>query len=37
MQALPRSYFVWLAGILSGYAALTALMKRAYIDRFGWQ
>ncbi|HZJ96003.1 MAG TPA: magnesium-translocating P-type ATPase [Thiopseudomonas sp.] len=36
MQALPWSFFIWLVGILAGYAALTSLMKRYYIRRFGW-
>lgn len=36
MEALPWPYFVWLAGILFGYAVLTSLMKRYYIRRFGW-
>ena len=37
LQALPWSYFVWLIGILLGYAFLTSMMKRYYIRRFGWQ
>jgi Mg2+-importing ATPase len=37
LEALPLSYFVWLAGILFSYAVLTTLMKRYYIRRFGWQ
>ncbi len=37
LQALPWPYFVWLGGILLGYALLTSLMKRYYIRRFGWQ
>ncbi len=37
MQALPWTFFIWLAVILAGYAALTSLMKRYYIRRFGWQ
>ncbi len=37
LQALPWPYFVWLVGIVSGYAVLTSLMKRYYIRRFGWQ
>jgi Mg2+-importing ATPase len=36
MQALPWSFFIWLFGIVVGYAALTSLMKRYYIRRFGW-
>ena len=37
LEALPLAYFGWLAAILSAYAALTTLMKRYYIRRFGWQ
>ncbi len=37
LQALPLSYFPWLAGILISYAVATTLMKRFYIRRFGWQ
>ena len=37
LQALPLSYFPWLAAILVGYAMLTTVMKRFYIRRFGWQ
>lgn len=37
MEALPWPFFVWLGGILFGYAVLTSLMKRYYIRRFGWQ
>lgn len=37
LQALPGHYFVWLGGIVLGYALLTSLMKRYYIRRFGWQ
>ncbi len=37
LQALPGYYFVWLVGIVLGYALLTSLMKRYYIRRFGWQ
>ena len=36
-EPLPGSYFVWLSAILLGYGLLTALMKREYIKRFGWQ
>ncbi|MBC7376716.1 MAG: magnesium-translocating P-type ATPase [Burkholderiaceae bacterium] len=36
LQALPTSYFPWLAGILLGYCVLTTVMKRYYIRRFGW-
>ena len=37
LQALPLSYFLWLVGILLGYAVLTTMMKKIYIRRFGWQ
>ena len=37
LEALPLTYFGWLAAILLGYALLTTLMKRYYIRRFGWQ
>ena len=37
LQALPMAYFPWLAGILLAYCALTTVMKRYYIRRFGWQ
>ena len=37
LQALPLAYFAWLAAILLGYGALTTVMKRVYIRRFGWQ
>jgi Mg2+-importing ATPase len=37
LQPLPPAFFAWLLGILVGYAALTTLMKRLYIRRFGWQ
>ena len=37
LQALPLSYFAWLAAILLAYCLLTTLMKRVYIRRFGWQ
>ncbi len=33
---LPGAYFAWLAAILLGYSALTTVMKRFYIRRFGW-
>ena len=36
-QALPTTYFAWLAAILAGYCLLTTLMKRQYVRRFGWQ
>ena len=37
LQALPSSYFGWLVAILLGYCALTTVMKRVYVRRFGWQ
>jgi Mg2+-importing ATPase len=37
LQALPAAYFGWLAAIVLGYFALTTLMKRFYIRRYGWQ
>jgi P-type Mg2+ transporter len=37
LQALPPAYYGWLAAILLGYCALTTLMKRYYIGRYGWQ
>ena len=37
LQALPGTYFLWLAGLLMGYALLATVMKRHYIRRFGWQ
>ena len=37
LQALPLSFFFYLVAILFGYAALTSLMKKFYIRRYGWQ
>jgi Mg2+-importing ATPase len=37
LQALPPAYYGWLVAILVAYCALTTLMKRFYIRRFGWQ
>lgn len=37
LQALPWAYYGWLVAILIGYCALTTLMKRVCIRRFGWQ
>ena len=37
LQPLPPAYFLWLAGILLGYGALTTVMKHFYIRCFGWQ
>jgi Mg2+-importing ATPase len=36
LQALPPLYFVWLVGLLCGYAVLTQVMKTWYGRRFGW-
>ncbi|HLR87425.1 MAG TPA: magnesium-translocating P-type ATPase [Wenzhouxiangella sp.] len=36
LQPLPLSYFGWLAATILGYAGLTAIMKRWYLRRFGW-
>jgi P-type Mg2+ transporter len=35
LQALPAAYFPWVAAILVIYCALTQLLKRFYIQRFG--
>ena len=37
LQALPLAYYGWLVAILLGYGALTTVMKRFYIRRYGWQ
>ena len=37
LQALPPAYYGWLVAILLGYCALTTVMKRFYIRRYGWQ
>jgi P-type Mg2+ transporter len=37
LQALPYSYFPWLALILLAYMTLTQLMKGWYNKRYGWQ
>lgn len=37
LEALPPAFYGWLAAILFGYCALTTLMKRVYIQRYGWQ
>jgi Mg2+-importing ATPase len=34
---LPLSYFPWAAAILLGYIALTQVVKRGYLARYGWQ
>ena len=36
LQALPLSYFGWLALILLGYMLLTQAMKSIYARRYGW-
>ncbi|MFC5474461.1 magnesium-translocating P-type ATPase [Paraherbaspirillum soli] len=36
LQALPLSYFGWLAAILLGYMLLTQAMKTFYARRYGW-
>jgi Mg2+-importing ATPase len=35
--ALPLEYFAWAAMIILGYVALTQVVKRVYIRRYGWQ
>jgi Mg2+-importing ATPase len=35
LQALPAAYFPWVAAILVVYCALTQVLKRFYIQRFG--
>jgi Mg2+-importing ATPase len=37
MQALPPSFFAYLAAILMAYVGLTQAMKTIYARRFGWQ
>ena len=37
LQALPAPYYAYLLAIVLGYCALTVLMKRIYIRRYGWQ
>ncbi|MBB5391149.1 MULTISPECIES: magnesium-translocating P-type ATPase [unclassified Herbaspirillum] len=37
LEALPLSYFPWLAAILLAYAVLIQLMKNWYAKRYGWQ
>ncbi|MGY6269981.1 magnesium-translocating P-type ATPase [Achromobacter denitrificans] len=37
LQALPWSYFPWLAGILLGYCVLTQSLKGIWVRRYGWQ
>ncbi len=35
LTALPPVYFVWLAVIVAGYMAVTTIMKKVYIHRYG--
>jgi Mg2+-importing ATPase len=35
LQALPAAYFPWVTAILFIYCALTQILKRFYIQRFG--
>lgn len=35
LTALPPVYFVWLAVIVAGYMAVTTIMKKVYIQRYG--
>ena len=37
LEPLPLAYFAWLAAILASYCALTTVMKRYYVRKFGWQ
>ena len=37
LQALPWSYFPWLAGILLSYCVLTQLLKGIWVRKYGWQ
>ena len=37
LQPLPAAFYLWLAGLLLGYALLTTALKRWYVQRFGWQ
>ncbi|MCA1324681.1 magnesium-translocating P-type ATPase [Herbaspirillum sp. alder98] len=37
LEALPLSYFAWLAAILVAYAVLIQVMKNWYARRYGWQ
>ncbi|VXD07234.1 MULTISPECIES: magnesium-translocating P-type ATPase [unclassified Serratia (in: enterobacteria)] len=37
LQALPLSYFPWLALILAGYMVLTQCVKGWFVRRYGWQ
>ena len=34
---LPAAYFPWAAAIILGYVVLTQFVKRAYLQRYGWQ
>ncbi len=37
LQAVPLTYFPWLAAILLGYMMLTQAMKDFFARRYGWQ
>ncbi len=34
LQPLPLNYFLWLVGILKGYAVLTQFLKQLNIKKF---
>jgi len=36
-EVLPLAYFPWAGAIILAYVALTQVVKRAYIRRYGWQ
>jgi Mg2+-importing ATPase len=36
LQALPHTFFPWVAAILISYCVSATLLKRFYIHRFGW-
>ena len=37
LQALPLAYFGWLVALVLGYAVLATVLKRLYVQRYGWQ
>ncbi len=37
LQSLPAAFYAWLVAILVAYCALTTIMKRFHLRRFGWQ
>lgn len=37
LQPLPLAYFPWLAAILLSYCVLTQVLKRVWVNRYGWQ